>query len=1150
MRRKNRYTEKRKRVTPYGQWQYPGEVTTIPDNRITMQGVPYPVLGVSDVGDMKMMMPGMDYVFNGSEVTEYPVMQTGGIHIKKENRGKFTEAAKRAGKSVQAYAAQILANKGNYSPTMVKRANFARNASKFKHQEGGTYLDTFFSNADKQKNMYDRNAMTQLDNYFTEQGLTENQKKALLYNILIESGGAKTLGAHGNGYYGLVGWDSNRYGKIKDKSLIGQAAYLVESLKNDNGKYSWNHGGDGSGYNSWIDARNAFWNPDADYNSVNNALIYGYIRPKDKVGRKNNGMKYFQTGGVPFEEWYKTVPAEKNDTTNYDLRTAYQYLPYSDMVKFANDKDFHLGSVAEMPDGNYRFLKSKDHPTIQKELDWYYGNTPEAKEFRNNYTLDKSSHYYKYVKKKQIGKYLEGNYVQPQSVDSVLQSWNDMMAKATGDADEKARLAGTILGLASTISGAAASQWGAENGKQNWMKGITTPRQAKKYLTSEQFGKDLAASTADYEDTTEYAELPQEVVEFQNLLDGTEKWKTSHLPGPNTNRPSKTTIFAKNVIDNPLTVFANSKLKWNPYKFATGGNTATLAELENGEIVSGEEPLMFNGLNHENYGNQNETKKNVVALSNDADREVRENPQLTKMPYHTNPYETIRRIINGEFIFPSTVGLSGILEPRNGDDYWLARWLNGLKGKRQAGGGISKHQTNPFLNPPQVNIPDGMTPEEYFSTLKPSTTRVIDGKVQTIMPWDLDKYETPQDKQIRLNYEIGKKKDIEANTQQAIQQAKPKSEDSFYGAYTTNVATPTRSYLDSNLTTNEKNFIADEEVRKARQTAAEESKYIQNIGNETAKLVGSFIPGLNVPILASWFADAANEFKENPNIETASLGLLAGLPFFGRAGKAISEATKWDIPYMKAIKVGNMAEAQRLRDLHFKVSALDTKVDIPLWTSSEEPFNSFDLSHFGETDTGFFGYGHYLTPIEKYAATYHPVNRKFYVNVKNPYIGSNDQHFNRVQYVKDRLARRKEHVLHNLRDGKLTRFSKKLGINESTSLEDAEHLVDKYIADATVKWNDKYVKYVDEFEGKDGVLSWRDLQGIPNKREGIYKEVVVPRGEQIKSADAVTYDDAGNIIPLSKRDNFNINDIRYLWPLLFAPTTIPFMKERKQKTTR
>ena len=64
--------------TPYGQWEYPGAITRIPSNDITMQGVPYPVLGVSDTNDIQMMYPNQDYQFDGSSVTEYPMMQTGG----------------------------------------------------------------------------------------------------------------------------------------------------------------------------------------------------------------------------------------------------------------------------------------------------------------------------------------------------------------------------------------------------------------------------------------------------------------------------------------------------------------------------------------------------------------------------------------------------------------------------------------------------------------------------------------------------------------------------------------------------------------------------------------------------------------------------------------------------------------------------------------------------------------------------------------------------------------------------------------------------------------------------------------------------------------------------------------------------------------
>lgn len=50
------------------------------------------------------------------------------IHIKKANRGKFTEAANEHNMGVQEFARQVLsAPKGKYSSTLRKRANFARN---------------------------------------------------------------------------------------------------------------------------------------------------------------------------------------------------------------------------------------------------------------------------------------------------------------------------------------------------------------------------------------------------------------------------------------------------------------------------------------------------------------------------------------------------------------------------------------------------------------------------------------------------------------------------------------------------------------------------------------------------------------------------------------------------------------------------------------------------------------------------------------------------------------------------------------------------------------------------------------------------------------------------------------------------------------
>jgi hypothetical protein len=60
-----------------GQWAHPGKVTEIDSNYITMEGVPYDVVGVSDAGDTKLMKPGKNYKFKGKKVTEYPVAELG-----------------------------------------------------------------------------------------------------------------------------------------------------------------------------------------------------------------------------------------------------------------------------------------------------------------------------------------------------------------------------------------------------------------------------------------------------------------------------------------------------------------------------------------------------------------------------------------------------------------------------------------------------------------------------------------------------------------------------------------------------------------------------------------------------------------------------------------------------------------------------------------------------------------------------------------------------------------------------------------------------------------------------------------------------------------------------------------------------------------
>ena len=90
-----------------GQWAHPGEVTEIGSPDITMQGVDYPVLGISDTGDTQMMYPDQDYKFDGEKVTEYPMAKNGGWLDKykaqngKNVKGKYKKNTDPTGENVE-----------------------------------------------------------------------------------------------------------------------------------------------------------------------------------------------------------------------------------------------------------------------------------------------------------------------------------------------------------------------------------------------------------------------------------------------------------------------------------------------------------------------------------------------------------------------------------------------------------------------------------------------------------------------------------------------------------------------------------------------------------------------------------------------------------------------------------------------------------------------------------------------------------------------------------------------------------------------------------------------------------------------------------------------------------------------------------------
>jgi hypothetical protein len=92
------------KVSKYGQWEYPGQPTAVPteDGRITMQGVPYPVMGFVPGQPPVMMQPGGNYQFPGKMVYEIPMAYGGDISIPDLSRPNWLDKAQK-GQQVKYY---------------------------------------------------------------------------------------------------------------------------------------------------------------------------------------------------------------------------------------------------------------------------------------------------------------------------------------------------------------------------------------------------------------------------------------------------------------------------------------------------------------------------------------------------------------------------------------------------------------------------------------------------------------------------------------------------------------------------------------------------------------------------------------------------------------------------------------------------------------------------------------------------------------------------------------------------------------------------------------------------------------------------------------------------------------------------------------
>lgn len=214
----------------------------------------------------------------------------------------------------------------------------------------------------------------------------------------------------------------------------------------------------------------------------------------------------------------------------------------------------------------------------------------------------------------------------------------------------------------------------------------------------------------------------------------------------------------------------------------------------------------------------------------------------------------------------------------------------------------------------------------------------------------------------------------------------------------------------------------------------------------------------------------------------------------------------WDEAYNAAIAIDDLVEAQRLRDLHFKAKAPNTKIvdsnGNPIKTyhgnmTGDSHYRSQRLNPYSTTRSSGSSSGYFSSSSEKIADSYHLTpdakTHQVYLNYEDPLIiDAQGAHYSTIGT--DRVANK---AFSQGKDGVVIKNVEDAGMGRiSGPVVGEDRIADDFISTAgRAKSSDAVTKRVDIFTGED------------------------------------------EIIPLSERDNFLNPDIRYSWLLPIGLTT-------------
>lgn len=189
-----------------------------------------------------------------------------------------------------------------------------------------------------------------------------------------------------------------------------------------------------------------------------------------------------------------------------------------------------------------------------------------------------------------------------------------------------------------------------------------------------------------------------------------------------------------------------------------------------------------------------------------------------------------------------------------------------------------------------------------------------------------------------------------------------------------------------------------------------------------------------------------------------------------------ADETKPDAGYLDAVNRGDMDVAQKMVDEDAKVAGYTIKA----YHGTSSEFTTFQRGHKRTRGSLNFGSGFYFSPKRSFAENYTTTGRVIegFLKLEKPY-----EVFG-------------------------TRFDR----------SDLEAIAKKAGKEVTIE----NVAQILQQMGYDGIIA-KDYNGTTNP----VNQYVIFDANQVKSADPVTYDDKGKVIPLSERFNSGSNDIRY-----------------------